>query len=471
MPLNILQQSPHDLQPPRAESVSSLPPPRWLPSRYNVRATTEDGRLILWNTLKGSISVFKPEQAEKIKLLLRKPGLDAQDGLAKYLFDRGFLIPDGTNEYRQVQLAFGQQHYRTDVLELILLASEDCNFRCTYCYEDFARGTMQPWVRDATKKLLEKRIKSLKSLYFSWFGGEPLYGFQAIEELAPFAQEIARENSVQFSSNITTNGYLLTPQTAEKLLSWGVTSYKITIDGRPEDHDCSRPTRDGRGTFGTILENLRSLRRRSEEYLVELRVNFDRQNHLHMNDFLDIVQREFGGDPRFLLKFRSVGRWGGENDAQLDVCGTDEAEQIRFDLNQEALRRGLSIGKGLKEVSGTGAAACYAARPYNFIIGSSGKLMKCTVSLDRQDANVLGQITPDGDLEINRDKLALWTEPSFESDNRCRKCVVLPTCQGNHCPLVRMEENRSPCMPIRLHLKEALLETHEIIAGRQKNLS
>ena len=472
MPLNILQQSPHDLESPRDEVASPRPSPRWRPSRYNVRATTEDGQLVLWNTFSGSMSVFNPDQVETLKSLLRNSGLEPQsNGLGKYLFERGFLVLDDANEFRQVQLAFGQQHYRTDILELILLASEDCNFRCTYCYEEFARGTMQPWVRDAVKKLLERRIKSLKGLYLSWFGGEPLYGFQAIEDLAPFAVQLARDHDVVLKSNITTNGYLLTPETADKLLAWGINSYKITMDGRPEDHNCSRPTRDGRETFWTILENLKSLRQRSDSFLVELRTNFDRQNHQHMADFLDLVQRELGGDPRFRLRFNAVGRWGGKNDDQLDVCGADEAMQVKFDLNREAMKRGLNIGKGLKEISGVGAGACYAARPYNFIIGASGKIMKCTISLDTQDANVLGKISPDGQLDINKDKLALWTEPAFENDSQCKKCVVLPTCLGVHCPLIRMEENRSPCVPVRLHLKEALLETHTIVAGRPKRLA
>ena len=42
---------------------------------------------------------------------------------------------------------------------------------------------------------------------------------------------------------------------------------------------------------------------------------------------------------------------------------------------------------------GSAREVCYAARPYNFIVGASGKLMKCTIALDTQDANVLGRIT------------------------------------------------------------------------------
>jgi uncharacterized protein len=469
LPLNILQQSPHDLNPERDEALGALPNQKWVPSRYTVRATTDDGRLIVWNTLNGAMSIFKPEQTTTVKDLLRKPGTESSvDGMLKYLVDRGFMIKDGTDEYRKIQLSFGQQHYRTDVLQLILLASEDCNFRCTYCYEDFARGTMKPAVRAGVKKLVEKRIKTLRQLDISWFGGEPLYGFAAIEELAPFFAKICEENGVKYRSNMTTNAYLLTPEVAEKLLAWQVTRYQITIDGRPEDHDCSRPTRDGQGTFWPIIENLKALSRRPEDFEVTLRVNFDKKNHPHMTEFMDIIKREIGDDPRFQMRFHGVGRWGGENDGQLDVCTSDEAAQIRFDLRKEARKRGIGVGRGLKDISGFGGDVCYAARPFNFIVGASGKVMKCTVALDKDDSNVLGRLTEQGNLEIDRDKLALWTEPAFESDTKCKKCVVLPACQGLHCPLIRMEEHRSPCSPVRLNLKQALMETSEILEGGRK---
>ena len=128
-------------------------------------------------------------------------------------------------------------HYRQDVLELILLASEDCNFRCTYCYEDFQRGTMLPSVREGVKKMVERRAPHLKQLTVGWFGGEPLYGFQAMEDLGPFFIDIAEKHSIRYVSHITTNAYLLTPDVAEKLMAWQVLNFQITLDGMREQHD------------------------------------------------------------------------------------------------------------------------------------------------------------------------------------------------------------------------------------------
>ena len=471
MPLTILQESPHDRQ-PIAGGVSHEPQAeRWVPSRYTVRATTADGGLLLWNTFSGSMNAFSAEQAPKVKALLYRSGFSAAPtSLAKYLIDRGYVVKEGVNEYRQIQLAFGKSHYRSDSLELILLTSEDCNFRCRYCYEEFARGTMLPWVRTAIKRLVEKRIGRLQYLATSYFGGEPLYGWKAIEDLAPFFLEQANAHSIPLIGTMTTNGYLLSPDIAEQLLSWKITNFQITLDGSPETHNCSRPTRDGQPTFGTIFENLRSMHQRNTSFHVDLRVNFDNQNRSGISSLLDLLAKEFGDDPRFEMRFRAVGKWGGPNDALLDVCGQD-AKQVKAALEAEASRRGLRNAGGLTEINHVGGEVCYAARPYNFIIGAHGKLMKCTIALDKEDYNVVGMIRENGELTIDQDKLALWTEPAFEHDRQCGKCIVLPVCQGMYCPMIRIEEDVSPCTPTRRSVKGELLAAYNRRRATGKRVS
>lgn len=87
---NILQQSPHDLLTSLASTgpvVSSSQ--HWVPSRYNVRATAEDGRLVLWNTLSGKMTVFKPEDREAVLELLHKKGFEApKESVVGYLLIR-----------------------------------------------------------------------------------------------------------------------------------------------------------------------------------------------------------------------------------------------------------------------------------------------------------------------------------------------------------------------------------------------
>ena len=159
---------------------------------------------------------------------------------------------------------------------------------------------------------------------------------------------------------------------------------------------------------------------------------------------------------RYSLLLRAVGKWGGANDAKLDVCGGDESARIQRDILAQARRQGLHFGS-LRDAARMGSQVCYAARPYNFLIGATGKVMKCTIILDKDDYNVVGRVTPEGNLELDNDRMALWTEPAFEQDSQCRKCVVLPSCQGIHCPLIRIEQNTQPCISTRSNPKGELL--------------
>jgi uncharacterized protein len=457
-PLDSLESTPLDLVQIKPLATKQ----HWEASRYNLRTTAEDGSYVLWNSYTGAISAFNPQQRQGVQALLKEGYTGEPKGVVKYLSDRGFLVPKGTNEYRKVQLGFGQTHYRQDILELILLASEDCNFRCNYCYEDFARGTMLPAVREGVKKMVERRAARLQQLTVGWFGGEPLYGFQAMEELGPFFTEIAEKHSIGYFSHITTNGYLLTPDVAEKLLAWKVTNYQITIDGMREQHDKKRPARDGSGTFDTIIANLIELKKRPEMFRVRIRVNYDRENHPYLEELLLLLETEFAGDRRFAVAFHGVGRWGGPNDKDLEVCGVDEVKLVKERLRKSAKDKGFEPAGTLRDMNSLGKNVCYAARPYNFIVGADGKLMKCTIALDKQDHNIVGYLKPNGDMILNPDNYALWVEPAFEKDTGCQKCAILPTCQGISCPLIRIEHNKSPCAATpKANLRSELLLINE----------
>jgi uncharacterized protein len=68
--------------------------------------------------------------------------------------------------------------------KLIFLVTEQCNFRCTYCYENFEKGKMSDDVIEGVIKYVEKRGPQLKNLNVHWFGGEPLLALDVIEKLS-----------------------------------------------------------------------------------------------------------------------------------------------------------------------------------------------------------------------------------------------------------------------------------------------
>lgn len=470
--LDVLQHSPHDARSGCGGAPLPLPAPddslierSWVPSRFNARTHSEDGHLILWNSYSGTICAFPPEQAATVVRALSQQGFSSRRvGLVRYLHENGFIVPSGTDEFKRLDYEVGRQHYRTDMLELILLPSEDCNFRCGYCYEDFKRGTMRPEVREGVRRLIDARAARIQVLKLEWFGGEPLYGFQAIEDIAPYAQQVAREHGIVYASSMTTNGYLLTPERATKLLAWGVRSFQITLDGPAEYHDVSRPGRDGSGTFDTIYRNLQAMREQEDPFHIKIRSNFDRTNQAAYGPFLEQLREDFAGDDRFTVGFHAVGKWGGDNDADLATCGVAESRAVMMKLRTLSQEYGLRIADAYPIQGGIGRQVCYAGRPYNFIIGADGQVMKCTVALDSKAHNVVGRLTPEGVLDLDGEKMGVWTEPNWMTDSTCRTCQMVPTCQGLHCPLVKIENDgaRRGCISARKNLNNALRETMKL---------
>ena len=247
-----------------------------------------------------------------------------------------------------------------------------------------------------------RRLDQLQSLWSSpGSAASRSTAWEAIEELAPFFHEVAERHEIPFNGHMTTNGYLLTPDVAEKLFSWRVPAPRFTLDGAPEDHDQSRSGRDGSGTFAQIYENLLSIAKRPEHFDITVRINVSPANAPRITELLDSLQKDLGGDPQFNLSFQPVSRWGGKNDANLEVCGTEDRSRLMSDLLAAAKKRGLNLPR-ITHVNRFGSNICYAARPYNYLIGAAGQVMKCTILLDKDPANVVGTLTAEGELHPRR---------------------------------------------------------------------
>lgn len=461
---------PHDKlaswNPPASQGTSTTDSPATpgsKASRFNARSLQGDGRLVLYNSYTGHQCVIPASATPKaVRYLSKQPVRGELDGLGEYLTRKGYLLPNETDEEGRLDVAYGQQQFRSDVLQLVLIPSEDCNFRCIYCAQQFKQRNMPLGILNGVKKLVSARVSRLSGLSIYWFGGEPLLGYDVISELAPFFQEITQDHGVAFRSNMSTNGYLLTPDKAVQLIRWGVTSYQITIDGTEEEHNRHRPLQDGGPTYGTILRNVVAMKDFKEQFSIRLRINFDNKNVNKVGSLFQEMRAKVGDDPRYIFDFHAVGQWGGKQDADLDVCTAREINSHFVQLSEQAQAAGFRTPPFSDRLVPVEANVCYAARPYNFVIGADGTVMKCTVALDYEDANVVGSLTEDGALHLDKDKFVRWVKPYYRADAECQKCFFVPVCQGASCPLRRIKFNARPCpnekTAIQQTLKFALAE-------------
>ena len=301
-------------------------------------------------------------------------------------------------------------------LRLIILPTEKCNFRCTYCYESFELGRMSSTTINALVSHIRLRIPRLDHLQISWFGGEPLLAMDSMLRVSAEAKQLCESNGASFNSDITTNGYLLTPDVADQLFQAGIRDYQITLDGLEGDHDQTRLLASGAGTFHQIYANLRQLLKTSLSISLLLRLHYSGATAIRLPEFSRFVVEEFGHDPRVTFSLKEIEALGGKNDGAL----------IRVTSGKQ--RSALGIAKRLLSLEENptpqnAESYCYAGSANSYVVRSNGRISKCTVAFN-DDRNDLGQLKEDGTLLLNQKKARAWTEAALSGEPGAMECPL-----------------------------------------------
>jgi uncharacterized protein len=296
------------------------------------------------------------------------------------------------------------------LLNLIIFPTEQCNFRCTYCYEDFEIGRMSPTVVAGVKRLVTRRAGDLERLQISWFGGEPLAAKAIVVDLSGFFTQLAKEHpGMVYDAIMTTNGYALTLDLAKQLRELGVRGYQVSLDGFGHQHDATRRKVDGTGTFDQIWANLLSLQESELDIEVIIRVHFMPSNVQRLDDLVSQLNLRFAGDSRFSIFFKAIEHLGGTNDANTVVYDEHSKVIVRRELegrlaNPSQAYRGVDSDY-----------VCYASRANSLIVRANGDLAKCTVALT-DPRNRVGRLLEDGTIQVDQERFRLWTRGLFSGD-------------------------------------------------------
>lgn len=308
-------------------------------------------------------------------------------------------------------------------LHLIVMPTEQCNFRCTYCYEDFALPRMRPETVSGLEALLRRRAPELHQLEVEWFGGEPLLAYDIVERIQSVAMELGKEHDrLAVRGAMTTNAFLLDAERLRRLTGLGVRRYQVTLDGPEAVHDRRRVRADGRGTFGTIWRNLLNARDESRDFAIVVRIHVTTDNQEAVRRLLRDCGRAFRPDRRFKFFIRTLSCLGSPNDASLPVLKSEDAKTAVAELRREA----RSLGLPLHGDSGNGESpkvACYAAATNSFVVRANGELAKCTVALT-DERNRIGVLHDDGTVHIDGTKIAPWVRGLFSGDEAELHCPM-----------------------------------------------
>lgn len=300
---------------------------------------------------------------------------------------------------------------RTDLLHLIILPTEKCNLRCTYCYEDFKVGRITPSLMASIESLIISRLPTLKILRIGWFGGEPTTNLAPIIRIGKFILDNKSEN-LDYRASISTNAVLLSKETALSLINAGVLDYQVTLDGAKDDHNSTRVHADKSGTFEKIWHNLIEMVNLPYDFRVRLRIHVTQKNFVNLHNLINNISEEFYGDERWSLHFKAVEALGAPGDKSFDFL---KDESVIDEAEGFAREKGLIVAEREEDI-------CYAAAANSFVIRANGRVAKCTVAFNDK-RNDVGKLTQNG-LELDMEKLTPWITPVLNQDALGAKCPL-----------------------------------------------
>lgn len=347
----------------------------------------------------------------------------------KELLEKGFIVEKDRNELQEVReymkLVDGDDSFYT----IIINPTMNCNFSCWYCYEDHVKGSkMSEETIQSVYKLMDRVVadKNIETLNLSWFGGEPLlYYKQVMQPLLEYANKVTKENNMEFNSDITTNGMLITDAFIEDFKKNNLDYFQVTIDGNKEKHDTIRFVNKKRGSYDEIMKNVVKLC--ENDITVNLRINYTEETLRNITDILVDLDKISRDKLQFLtVDFHQV--W------QTKVNVDGDFKQLIYEIYDTFEGAGYTVQKN--NASGI-TESCYADKTNEVVINYNGDLFKCTAR-DFTKANSLGTLNTDGTLTWGG-KLEV-RQNSKLNNAPCQECTIFPQC-GTGCSQVVYEAN------------------------------
>lgn len=205
----------------------------------------------------------------------------------------GFLKEDRIGEILHPATATIESIVNDQFSHMSLQVTQGCNLRCKYCaysgnYEN--RGHSQKEMSFEMAKqgidFLIRHSAHSEDISLGFYGGEPLLAFDLIKRCMDYAQRMAEGKKIRFT--MTVNGTLLTEEKVEALERYEC-QLLVSLDGPKEIHDKNRVFADQRGSFDTIMQNLKNIKEKYPSFYKKIRFNMvmDPENDLRcLNHFI-----------------------------------------------------------------------------------------------------------------------------------------------------------------------------------------
>ncbi len=184
-----------------------------------------------------------------------------------------------------------------EVKALCIHICHDCNLRCRYCFADEgAYHSEREFMSEETAKkaidFLLENSGNRKVLEVDFFGGEPLMCLQTIKNVVAYAREKGDKLGKKFLFTTTTNALLLDDDAID-FFNREMENVVLSLDGRKEIHDAIRKTKNGKGSFDFVIENIKKFVRARGDKNYYVRGTFTAKNLDFSKDVIFLAENGF----------------------------------------------------------------------------------------------------------------------------------------------------------------------------------
>ena len=362
-------------------------------SKFVVKLSVKDGCL-LYNAATGSLLFFENDA-------------DFQSS-KEYLIANWFFVPiRDFDEFLWVDFLRDKKRElsREDSIKsYLIMTTMNCNARCFYCYEKGRKPiSMTPKIANDVADFIIANTKS-KKVKVSWFGGEPLVNYKAIDIIC----ERLKQNGFYYHSHIISNGLLFSDELIERSKKlWNLKKAQITIDGTESVYLKTKAYKDSTGNeFQKVMSNIEHLLR--NDVSVSIRLNQSKENTNDLLNLADLIK----------CKFHLFNNLSVYNRLLFEEKITDEVETAYFELKQKLIHLGLlkpKYGEAIKY------AQCMADNDSSMVITPDGHIGKCE---HFSEDYFVGSIY---DKNLNLQLINQFKEV-FPPIPSCNSCALYPSC-------------------------------------------
>ena len=406
--------------------------------------------LYLYNSLKGSNSLTKitnPDMINWINKMINSGNYyDGNSNIIQLLQEIEFIKDISIKEEKKQRRLKRIQIETSADLFLTIMPTTNCNFRCAYCYEEYEPKIMSEITQQNLINFVVKKLNRCRNLFVNWFGGEPLLAIDTIKSLSSEFIKITHALKKGYLASMTTNGYLLTPETVKDFLRYKIVDYQITLDGIEITHDVLRKHKTGQSTYKVILNNLIEIKKniKSSVLNITIRTNYTKNIYDKIQEYYEVMKELECKNFNFSIKMAS--NWGGDRVTRVQdkLLQISNYPQILKFFNTNSPKPDFSSHMHFFDSQ---TSICGAAKTNSYIINSDGSIYKCTVDFSKSYGSV---------HDINNINFEDIYYKSSSIDSTCDNCFFSGCCLDALCPKAKKEQE-SLCPPEKLYIDDFLM--------------